>query len=86
MAFDRRGPGWRITFRDRPSNTRLPRVITFTDPDKIRDLYRRFGAQRMAEEVAAFEFALTHGRGLVELSLGEEEYVKLKNVKGPPQA
>ena|SRR6185437_16097936 len=81
MAFDRRGPGWRITFRDQPSNNRLPRVITFTDPDKIRDLYRRFGARRLSEDVAAFEFGLLHGRGLVELRLGGEQYATLKEQK-----
>ena len=85
MAFDRRGPGWRITFRDQPTNARLPRVITFTNADKIRDLHRRFGARRMSEDVAAFEFALTHGRGLVELRLGDEQYAKLQNQKAPPR-
>jgi hypothetical protein len=34
-----------------------------------------------AEDRAAFEFALTQGRGLVELRLDEEQYAKLQNQK-----
>lgn len=48
MSFDRRGQGWRVVFRDRPSNRRLPRVITFIDPDKIRNLYQRVACLRMS--------------------------------------
>jgi hypothetical protein len=77
MHFEREGKGWRVSFRKPLAHGVLPRVLTFADPAKITSLYERFGSRRLAEDRAAFEFALQQGRGVTELSLGREQYQKL---------
>jgi hypothetical protein len=74
---------WRVTFRPRGDTIALPRVLHFGTEDKLRDLFQRFGATRMAEDVAALEFAIRTGRGNVELMLGEEQLRKLWTPKRP---
>ncbi len=82
MIFDRLPGGWRVSFRQ-TNHWPLPRAYTFTNPDKIRDLYTRFGSSRIAEDVASFEFGLQNGRGVVELTLEEEQYRVLHMEKAP---
>ena len=77
MLFKKQEQTWRVSFTKPLGQGPLPRVCHFADPDKIRSLYERFGAQRMLEDRAAFEHALTLGRGVVMLSLGREQYSKL---------
>lgn len=63
----------------------LPRAYNFATADKIQDLYTRFGTSGMAEDKAAVEYAIRTGRGMVELTLGEEQYRVLQMVKAPPR-
>ena len=49
----------------------------------MHDLFQRFGARRMREDVAALEFGIRTGRGNVELTLCEEQLEKLKTPKRP---
>lgn len=69
---------WEVMFKKPPMPKPLPRVLHFSDPEKIRDLYRRFGADRLPEDVQAFEFALRQGHGIVVLHLGDEQFRVLK--------
>ena len=75
---------WRVTFRPRGDSVPLPRVIHFGDAEKLRDLFRRFGSRRMAEDVATLEFAIINAkRGAVELMLGETQSRHLRIHKRP---
>jgi hypothetical protein len=83
FRYDSPGGFWRVTFRARGDTIALPRVLHFEDAEKMRDLFRRFGSRRTAEDVAAFEFAIGTGRGAVELMLGEVQLSKLRSAKRP---
>ena len=85
MSFTRVGDGWRLLFKDHQTSWPLSRVVTFRDPDKIRNLYQRFGSKRMSEDVAAFEYGLQQGSGIVELTLGDDQYRVLQTAKAPPR-
>lgn len=74
---------WRVTFRPRGDSIALPRVLHFGTDDKITELFHRFGSRKMAEDVAALEFAIRNGRGAVELTLGPEQLETLKTPKRP---
>ena len=80
MCFNRtRGTEvWSILFRTPPRPKPLPRELKFSDPEKIRNLYERFGMRRRLEDVQAFEYAITSGGGIVELILGPEQLAKLQ--------
>jgi hypothetical protein len=55
--------------------------MRFADAEKIRSMFRRFAARRMAEDVAAFDYGIQHGSGAVELRLGDEQLAALKEQK-----
>lgn len=74
---------WRVTFRPHGDSVPLPRVIHFGHAEKLRELFRRFGSRRMAEDVAALEFAMRSGGGAIELMLGEAQLCKLRQHKKP---
>jgi hypothetical protein len=76
MRFDRFSMGWKVRFTPVGGDWVL-RVCTFADPEKIRSMFRRFAARHMTEDVSAFEYAIQHGSGAVELRLGEEQYASL---------
>jgi 2-hydroxychromene-2-carboxylate isomerase len=42
MYFFKRG-GWQVQFLEADLKTSLPRKLTFTDPEKIREMARRGG-------------------------------------------
>jgi hypothetical protein len=71
------------SFRPRGDSVPLPRVPHFGDAEKLHDLFQRFGTRRMAEDVAALEFALRSRGGAVELMLGEEQLRKLRAPQPP---
>jgi hypothetical protein len=48
MYFFKRGP-WQVQFTEADLKTPLPRKLTFSDPEKIRELARRGGAWRDSE-------------------------------------
>lgn len=83
FRYDATVGSWRVTFRPRGDSIALPRVLHFGTEDKLRDLFRRNGSRRMAEDVAALDFAIRTGRGNVELTLGEEQLSKLRTPKRP---
>jgi len=74
---------WRVVFRPRGNSVPLPRVCHFGDPEKLRDLFRRFGSHQMAEDHASLEFAINTQCGAVELMLGEMQLRKLREHKRP---
>jgi hypothetical protein len=58
--------------------TPLPRKLTFTDPDKIRELARRGEAWSDSESRQMLEHAIETGRGGVFLRLTPEQYARLR--------
>lgn len=77
MRFQRFGDQWQVRFTPIGSDWVL-RVCTFTDPEKIRSMWRRFAPRRMSEDMQVFEYAIQNGSGVVELRLGDEQYALLK--------
>ena len=60
--FFKRG-GWQVQFTEADLKTPLPRKLTFTDPEKIRELARRGGACRDSESRQMLELTFEQGRG-----------------------
>lgn len=58
-------------------------MLHFGTDEKLRDLFHRFGSSRMAEDIAALEFAIRTKRGNVELMLAEEHLSTLRTPKRP---
>jgi hypothetical protein len=58
--------------------TPLPRKLTFTDPEKIRELARRGEAWGTSEARQMLEHAIETGRGGIYLRLTPEQYAKLR--------
>ena len=72
--------GWQVQFLEADLKTPLPRKLTFTDPDKIRELARRGEAWGTSEAQQMLELAIEQGRGGVYLRLTPEQYAKLGRV------
>jgi hypothetical protein len=70
--------GWHIGFLEEDCRTSLPLKLTFEHPDKILEMYERWGANRLLEDRAAVEHGIEIGRGAVWLRLTPEQYAKLK--------
>lgn len=83
FAYDHTVKLWRVVFRPRGDSVPLPRVLHFGDVEKLRDLFRRFSPRKMAEDVAALEFAIKAKRGAVELTLAETQLRHLRQHKTP---
>ena len=77
MYFFKRG-GWQVQFTGADLKTPLPRKLTFTDPEKIRELARRGGAWRDSESRQVLERAIETGRGGVYLRLTPDQYARLR--------
>jgi hypothetical protein len=77
MYFFKRG-GWQVQFLESDLKTPLPRKLTFTDPDKIRELARRGEAWGTSEARQMLEHAIETGRGGIYLRLTPEQYAKLR--------
>jgi hypothetical protein len=58
--------------------TPLPRTLTFTDPDKIRELARRCEAWGDSESRQMLEHAIEADRGGVFLRLTPDQYARLR--------
>ena len=67
-----------------PEPVIYPRRFTFADSYKVRDLYLRFGKSHLSEDLAAFDYAVTQGRGIVDLMLGPEQIAVLQTMKPRP--
>jgi hypothetical protein len=76
MYFFKRG-GWEVQFLEPDLKTPLPRKLTFTDPQKIRELAKRGGAWRDSDSQQILEHAIEAGRGGVYLRLTPEQYRRL---------
>jgi hypothetical protein len=76
MYFQLRG-GWQVQFLEADLRTPLPRTLTFTDPDKIRELARRCEAWGDSESRQMPEHAIETGRGGVFLRLTPDQYAGL---------
>jgi hypothetical protein len=77
MYFFKRG-GWQVQFTEADLKTPLPRKLTFTDPEKIRELARRGEAWDTSGARQILEHAIETGRGGVYLRLTPEQYAKLR--------
>jgi len=75
--------GWHITFLEHDLRATLPLKLRFADPDKIRQMQRRFGSV-VAEDIAAMEYGIWQGRGGIWLTLHREQYQRLKSVNSGP--
>jgi hypothetical protein len=81
MYFFKRG-GWEVQFTEADLKTPLPRKLTFTDPEKIRELARRGEAWGASEARQMLEHAIETGRGGVYLRLTPEQYARLRRPGG----
>lgn len=83
MCFERaKGRSyWEVWFRSPPLPGILPRRLTFTDSYKIRDLFLRYGASKLSEDIAAFDYAVGQGKGIVDLMLGPDQIAVLEAKK-----
>jgi hypothetical protein len=70
--------GWYCQFLEEDLKTSLPRKLIFAGPEKIREMYDRFGIEKMLEDRSALEYGINNGRGALWLSLTAEQYQKLK--------
>jgi hypothetical protein len=77
MYFQFRGD-WQIQFLEADLRTPLPRTLTCTDPEKIRQLARRGEAWGDSESRQMLEHAIETGRGGVFLRLTPEQYACLR--------
>jgi hypothetical protein len=69
---------WHCQFLEADLKTPLPRKLTFATADKVRELVERAGGLRTTENRQAFEYALTIGRGGINLALTDDQYKRLK--------
>ena len=76
MRFER-SLGWRVTFRDLRDPSQRFREITFASPDKIEALIARIPTRIVLEDRHAFEHGILSGLGAVNLTLTQEQYLKL---------
>lgn len=70
--------GWQVQFTEADLKTPLPRKLTFTDPEKIRELARRGEAWGDSESRQMLEGAIEQGRGGVYLRLTPDQYNRLR--------
>ena len=70
--------GWQVQFCEADLKTALPRKLTFTDPEKIRELARRGEAWGDSASRQMLEGAIEQGRRGVYLRLTPEQYRKLR--------
>jgi len=77
MYFFKRG-GWQVQFTEADLKTPLPRRLTFSDPEKIRELARRGEAWGISEARQMLEHAIETGRGGVYLRLTPAQYRALR--------
>ena len=70
--------GWQVQFCEADLKTPLPRKLTFTDAEKIRELARRGEAWGDSESRQMLEHAIETGRGGVYLRLTPAQYAKLQ--------
>ena len=70
--------GWHCQFLEPDLKTSLPRTLTFSAPDKIREMHKRFGVDRKLEDKSALQYAINMGRGSLWLNLTDEQHAELQ--------
>ncbi|MEA2261157.1 MAG: hypothetical protein QOJ51_3982 [Acidobacteriaceae bacterium] len=70
--------GWQVSFLEADLATSLAAAVTFTDPERIRELARQGKALETSEARALFEYSIGKGRGGIHLDLTSEQYALLK--------
>jgi hypothetical protein len=70
--------GWQVEFLEADLKTPLPKKLTFTGPDKIRELAKRGEAWSDSESRQLLEHAIETGRGGVYLRLTADQYARLR--------
>lgn len=53
--------GWHISFLEPDLITPLPRKLTFASPEKILEMYTRYGESRLLEDRSALEYTIQQG-------------------------
>ena len=69
--------GWYCQFLEEDCKTSLARKLTFADPEKVREMAKRGGAEWTSADRQTLEYALEMGRGAVWLRLTKEQLDKL---------
>jgi hypothetical protein len=77
MSFMQR-KGWFCQFLEPDLQTALPRKLSFSDVEKVRELAKRGGGLTDLEGAAALEHGIEIGSGGVWLSLTQEQYETLR--------
>jgi hypothetical protein len=67
-----------VQFLEADLKTPLPRKLTFSDPEKIRELARRGEAWGTSEARQILEHAIDTGTGGIYLRLTPAQYAKLR--------
>jgi hypothetical protein len=70
--------GWRCQFLEPDLKAPLPRKLTFATPDKLLEVFERWGESRLLEDRSALEYAIQMGRGSIWLILSAEQCRQLK--------
>jgi len=70
--------GWHCQFLEQDLKTPLPRKLTFATPEKLIEMFERWGESRLLEDRSALEYGIKNGRGSIWLILSAEQYAKLK--------
>jgi hypothetical protein len=65
---------WQVQFVESDLKTPLPRMFTFADPEKIRELARRGEAWGTSEARQMLEYGIEAGRGGTYLRLTPEQF------------
>jgi hypothetical protein len=68
---------WVVQFLQPDLKTPVGRILTFADPDKIRELIARTPTPMNLETRNMLEHSITQGRGGLYLDLTNEQYIKL---------
>ena len=70
--------GWHVSFLEPDLKTPLPLKLTFATPEKLLEMFERWGESKLLEDRSALEYAIQMGRGSIWLALSAEQYGKLK--------
>jgi hypothetical protein len=77
MSFMHRDE-WLCQFLEEDLKTPLPRKVTFSSPEKVREMAARCGCDLSLDTRHALDHGIEVGRGGVWLELSDEQYQKLQ--------
>lgn len=78
MQFVQADGGWRVTFLEENLRTTLPRRFCFRDPEKIREMACKGGAETTLAGGQGIEQGIALGRGGVWLTLSPAQCAALR--------